>query len=64
MVGVGMATEPTFTIHPEPLEVYVRVTDTVFMFNGNPPYPSNTSERDREVVRVLLQDAIDKLDGL
>lgn len=59
-----METEPLFTIHPEPLEVYVRVTDTVFMFNGNPPYPSNTSERDRVVVRALLLDALDKLDGL
>lgn len=59
-----MENEPVFTIHPEPLEVYVRVTDTVLGFNGNDPDFSGVCDRDREVVRVLLENALDQLDGL
>ena len=42
-----MESGPVFTIHPEPLEVYVRLTDTVFLFNGNAPDFSNIRGRDR-----------------
>lgn len=55
--------EPVFTIHPEPLGVYVRVTDTLFEFNGRNPDFSNSRVRDREIVRTLLKEALDQLDG-
>lgn len=56
--------EPVFTIHPEPLGVYVRVTDTLFEFNGRNTDFSSSRVRDREIVRTLLENALDQLDGL
>lgn len=58
-----METEPMFTIHPEPLEVYVRVTDTVLLFNDNDLTIYEVRGRDRAVAKALLRDAIRKLES-
>lgn len=59
-----METEPEFIIYPEPLGVYVRVTDTLFEFDGSDPDFSSTRVRDREIVRTLLKNALNQLDSL